>query len=106
MSHHSHSDNNNTRVILLWVCFGLTVFFFVLAVIFCLCCYVYKKVFKWVAYIGTFVAGAIMLYQLTLALTAQFDNHWNGGDDEAAAAAENLSSLFLTIATRRHGRNQ
>ena len=93
-------SNNNTKVILLWVCFGLTVFFFVLAVIFCIGCYIYKKVFKWVAYIGTFVAGAIMLYQLTLALTAQFDNHWNGEEEEDEAAVETLSSLLLTIATR------
>ena len=94
---HSSSISNSTEVILLWVCFGLTVFFFVLAVIFCLCCYIYKKVFKWVAYIGTFVAGAIMLYQLTLALTAQFDNQ---GIQEDEGAVETLSSLFLTIATR------
>ena len=97
MSHHSSSISNSTEVILLWVCFGLTVFFFVIAVIFCLCCYIYKKVFKWVAYIGTFVAGAIMLYQLTLALTAQFDSHGSElGEDDA----ETLSSLLLTIATR------
>lgn len=98
MSHHSHSSSNthNTKVILSWVLFGLAVFFFVLAVIFCLCCYIYKKVFKWVAYIGTFVAGAIMLYQLTLALTAQFDS-----DDEIAETeVANLSSLLLTIATQ------
>ncbi len=94
--HHSHSNNNNnTEVILLWVCFGLTVFFFVLAVIFCLCCYIYKKVFKWVAYIGTFVAGAIMLYQLTLALTAQFDSN-----EIAETEGANLSYLLLTIATK------
>ncbi len=94
--HHSHSSDS-TKVILLWVCFGLTVFFFVLAVIFCLCCYIYKKVFKWVAYIGTFVAGAIMLYQLTLALTAQFDSNDN---EIAETEVVNLSSLLLTIATQ------
>lgn len=87
-----HHTNSTAERIALWSLFALTVLIFVVALIACACCWVQKKAFKFVAYIGTFVAGAIMLYQLTLALTAQLEGH------HASAAA--VSSLLATVATR------
>lgn len=98
MSHHHHHHNGTETAerVVLWVLFGLTVVLFLGAFVMCACCYVYKKAFKWIAYIGTFVAGAIMLYQLTLALTAQLDSSssssWSGEEE----ASSSLSSLLRT----------
>lgn len=96
MGHHSHDVTGEQ--IALWVLFALTVLLFIAAFVMCACCYVYKKAFKWIAYIGTFVTGAIMLYQLTLALTAQLDSNsssssssWSVGED-----ASSLPSLLRT----------
>lgn len=70
---HDDEGEEETEKIVLWVLFGLTVLLFIAAFSACVCCYIYKKTMTWIAYIGAFVTGAIMLYQLTLALGAQLE---------------------------------
>ncbi len=95
MGHHHHHDITGEQIAL-WVLFALTVLLFIAAFVMCACCYVYKKAFKWIAYIGTFVTGAIMLYQLTLALTAQLDSNSSSSSWSAGEDASSLPSLLRT----------